>query len=184
VRSVELLLRNQLREGGAATAVKSEQPPRSPTSPPVRVLREMIATGTLQNRGIATPLAALETFYWAKARRDFPTLESMIIVTPGARAKAEARIAGLSADARARMPEAATPERMAIAQSWAGERDSHVQVDLESELDPDRIYFSGRRVHALGGGNFDLVLRKTASGWKWFMSDAIPSAAPAAKTRS
>jgi hypothetical protein len=107
----------------------------------------------------------------------------MIVVTTAARAKAEARLAGLSADGRARMPEAATAERMAIAQSWAGDRDSHVRVDLATELAPDRVYFSGRRVHDAGGGNFDVVLRKTDAGWKWFMSDAIPIAAPPTSAR-
>ena len=171
LRFLEPLLKLGINRAPGPVSTSVALPPVNPIGTPAPLAPGLVAAQELRNRGNATALAAFETIQWAKAQRDFATLERLVVVTPQARTRAEARLASLSADGRARMPDITTPERLVLADWITGSNDVGLQVHTETVLAPDRVYFSGIRQDGRGVGNFDYVIRHTESGWKWFMAD-------------
>jgi hypothetical protein len=173
LRLVDPLLRFGINRAPGPVTGSAVVPQMNPAASPVRLSPGLVPTQDLLNRGNATALAAFETIQWARVQRDFATLEQLIVIKPEARKKAEARLASLSADGRARMPEVTSPERLVIADWIAGNNEAGLQVHTQTALAVDRIYLSGVRQDIRGVSNFDSVFRRTESGWKWLMGDNV-----------
>jgi RNA polymerase sigma factor (sigma-70 family) len=147
-------------------------------APPIR--EGLVPTSILRNRGNTTPEAAFETLYWAKLHHDFATLTSLIATAPEHRADTDSTFAHLSTEARAKYPEATTPEEY-FAREWETQsgREAALQIDAAMAIDTDHVYLSGHRQleGERGASNFDIVLRRTDDGWKWFPHENSPAAA-------
>jgi hypothetical protein len=166
---------DQMTKRGSDTDRRTSLPaavaPAGPaTTARAPVAAGMVAMSSLQNRGNATALAAIETMFWAKVRGDYATLEQVIAVKPEDHARLAAKWERLSASSRALMPQITNLDRYAISTWLTSMPDPEIGivVETQTELAADRIYFTGRRQTERAGSNFDLVLTRTESGWKWF----------------
>ena len=114
-----------------------------------------------QNRGQATPSAALETLVWAVLKGDEATLVDVTTLNSATRAKAEAFIAQLSAEDRAKW----TPEK--LGQLWFSglfTELSAVQIVGETTVAADEAIVRLRLANR--GDQEKLALRQTPNGWK------------------
>jgi len=114
-----------------------------------------------QNRGRATPSAALETLVWAAITGDEAKLAEVTTLNSATRARAEAFLAELSAEERAKW----TPEK--LGQLWFSglfTELSALQIVGETTIAPGetlvRLRLAGR------GGEEKLTLRQTPDGWR------------------
>lgn len=114
-----------------------------------------------QNRGQATPSAALETLVWAALRGDETTLADLTTLNSATRAKAEALIAQLPAQDRAKW----TPEK--LGQLWFTglfTEMSAFQIVGETTVAADEAVVRLRLANR--DGEEKLGLRLTPNGWK------------------
>lgn len=114
-----------------------------------------------QNRGQATPSAALETLVWAALKGDEATLAAVTALNSATRAKAEAFIAQLPADDRANW----TPEK--LGRLWFTGLFSEIpglQIIGETLVNADeaivRVRLPGRDAEE------KLAIRLTPAGWR------------------
>lgn len=114
-----------------------------------------------QNRGQATPSAALETLVWAALKGDEATLANVTTLNSAIRSRAEAFLAELPAEERAQW----TPEK--LGQLWFSglfTELSAVQIVGETTVGPDEAVVRLRLANR--SGEEKLALRLTPSGWK------------------
>lgn len=114
-----------------------------------------------QNRGRATPSAALETLVWAALKGDEATLADLTTLNSATRAKAEAFIAQLPAEDRAHW----TPEK--LGQLWFSglfTELSAVQIVGETTVAADEAIVRLRLANR--SDEEKLSIRRTPRGWK------------------
>lgn len=114
-----------------------------------------------QNRGQATPSAALETLVWAALKGDEATLASLTTLNSATRAKAEAFIAQLPAEDRAKW----TPEK--LGQLWFSglfTEMSAVEIVGEAITSPNEAMVRLRLPNR--SEEEKLALRLTPNGWR------------------
>lgn len=114
-----------------------------------------------QNRGRATPSAALETLVWAALRGDETMLADVTTLNSATRAKAEALIAQLPAEDRAKW----TPEK--LGQLWFSGLFTEMlalQISGETTVAPDEAIVRLRLANQ--HDEEKLALRLTPNGWK------------------
>lgn len=97
MRFAASLARQQARVAAAAPAAAKAAVPAA-GAPKAAIT----AASDYRNEGAATPLATLQTFAWASDRGDVEAVGRMICFDPAARTKAEAVLAAVPAEARAR----------------------------------------------------------------------------------
>lgn len=114
-----------------------------------------------QNRGRATPSAAFETLVWAALTGDEATLANATTLNSATRARAEAFIAELPAEERAKW----TPEK--LGQLWFSGLFTEltaIQIVGETTLSPGEALVRLRLANQ--GGEEKLALRQTPGGWR------------------
>ncbi|MBI4626610.1 MAG: hypothetical protein HY736_25750 [Verrucomicrobia bacterium] len=132
------------------------------TSPPAT--SELIPASTWENAGRATPKATLETALWAAVGGDIDVLADTISLDAGARAKAEAILAGLPAAARTHY---ASPEKLVAlltAKDVPEGASMRVVAQSGTATDEARLYVVLQGEKATRGA--DLALRRHAGNWK------------------
>jgi hypothetical protein len=114
-----------------------------------------------QNRGQATPSAALETLVWAALKGDEATLADVTTLNSATRAKAQAFIAQLSTEDRAKW----TPEK--LGQLWFNGLFTELSaVQIVGETTDAAGEASVRLRLANRDDEEKLALRQTPNGWK------------------
>jgi RNA polymerase sigma factor (sigma-70 family) len=133
----------------------------------------MVPAAAWQNRGRATPGAALETLLWAKEGVDFATMGKMMQFDPRARAAAEEVFASAPADVRAKL-EFTTPEEM-VALVWsvaprtstAGAQVTRVTPNGTDDVD---VQLNAQRSDGSVQLGQHLKLHRTGDGWQWVVT--------------
>ncbi len=114
-----------------------------------------------QNRGQATPSAALETLVWAALKGDAATLTNVTTLNSATRTKAETFIAQLSDEERAQW----NPEK--LGELWFTglfTEIAAIQIVSETTVAVDEVIVRLRLANR--GGEEKLTLRQTPTGWK------------------
>lgn len=172
--SARALVRRDIEEVRAEIALREKNAEQQYSAQAAAALRDAAALETnrdprfgltrlehFQNRGQATPSAALETLVWAALKGDEATLSSLTTLNSATRAKAEAFIAQLPAEDRAKW----TPEK--LGQLWFSglfTEMSSVEIVGESIVNPNEAIVRLR----LPNRNEEekLTLRLTPNGWR------------------
>ena len=148
------------------------QPGERSATPPEPTL--VAAAENYRNEGRATPRATLHTFAWACDRADAATVSQMIHFDPAARELAEALLAGLPENERARFR---TVDEMAAAM---------LTLNVMAHPFPRAAVLDAAVIESLGEDRAVLRLpgtakdrsqfQKTGDGWKYVITDAMAEA--------
>ena len=145
-----------LRDAAEANRLRHEIATRTPAAAPAAADSPPAAGDTWvtaaawQNRGRATPTAALETGLWAAANADVRLLRDTMELAPDARAALQALLAGLDRHHASAPAAYATPEDLAALFTARDAQAESMRVVWSRSPDPD---------HAI-----EAVLLKTADG--------------------
>jgi RNA polymerase sigma factor (sigma-70 family) len=149
-----------------------------------QITSRLVPIEELRNRGNSTAAAAFETLYWAKQQMDIETIEKLVALSPESRARLLERFNALTPEQRATVPWATTPERMAFVSWMRNNPETAISVNTDTAINDERTYLSGHRQDARGLSNFDLLMTRTAEGWKWLPAENSNSIAAALKIQA
>ncbi len=115
-----------------------------------------------QNVGQATPRAACQTLVWAALKGDDAALGNLLFLSDSTRTRADALIAGLPEDSRARW----TPEKLAVLYFGAVVTDVAAAQITGEDLDGPAHATVALRIPGVDAAKSKLELRATPAGWQ------------------
>jgi type II secretory pathway pseudopilin PulG len=125
----------------------------------------MMPLENLANAGTGTPLAAVQTFFWAVGQVDPDAMAKQLVFSEASRTKAEKLLAALDDDTRAKIN---TPEKlMALYLVGLLGRVSGMQVSNQEDQGADRAVWNMKLQMASGRlKDFSFPVQRVADGWR------------------